>query len=110
VVSAGLQMLGETGSNRAGITVIDQCVNQGVASAARYIGVGVAQRAQVARVVDQAQVRLGDDRASRLSAADAGRYGDVLLGRVRWRQLLPGFRQCLFHRGGVQEPPEQHRC
>ena len=38
VVSAGIQMLGDTGSNRAGVTVIDQCVNQAVASAVDQIG------------------------------------------------------------------------
>ena len=38
VLSAGLQMLGDAGSNRAGITVIDQCVNQAVASAVDQIG------------------------------------------------------------------------
>ena len=43
VVSAGIQVLGDPGGNRVGITVSDQCVDQAVASAIGQVGIGETQ-------------------------------------------------------------------
>src|SRR5450631_1598675 len=99
-------MLGDTGGNRGAVTVNDQSVNQAIASAASEIGVGVTQRAQVARVVDQAQVRL-DGRAPERPSTDRVGVQDHLLlwGQESARtQNLPG-PSSVLGRGQVRMGP-----